>query len=287
MNNCLVTRLKGNVNDDTLLKLGEIKVEFLKTSIQTTGDLGDNFVINEDGKYTLSLEGGKFNASSQIEQDATSVTISSGVAVVGVDTVGAKMSIMKKYGITRWFERPASESVPIFKPWDISLLQYSSGLYFIKTHSAFGDISKLPKNNYTSLNFNFSGIYGNAEELTEGVTTYNTVDLQVRKCANITGNVENLGKFFRFVADNSGLSGSIEKWIEARMALGVTSTSQRHSLGGSKVKFINNLMSEGTYLWISYTSTTAEVAINPGGSAWVKYTGGVWYDHNGNPYTPQ
>jgi len=288
MNNCLVTKLKGNVNDDALLKLGELRVKFLKTSIQTTGENGDNLVISGNSPYKLSLKGGHFNGSPQIEQGATEVTIPSGVAVIGVDTIGAVMSVLQKYGITRWEERAATESAPMLEPWDISFLQYSEGLTLIRTNSAFGDITKLPKNDYTKLMFNFSNVYGNAEALVENInpSTHN-IDLCVRSCANVIGNVANMAAFFRFVADKSGLSGSLEKWVEARMALGLTSGRERHNIGGSNIKFINQAIREGTFLWTSYTENSAEIALSASGAAWVTYTNGVWYDHNGNPYTPQ
>ena len=288
MKNCYVTTLNGNISDDNILKLGEMKVKFLKASIQTTGENGDNLVINEGIAYALSLKGGHFNASTQIEQGATEVTIPSGVAVIGVDTIGAVMSVLQKYGITRWEERAATESEPMLEPWDISFLQYSAGLTLIKTNSAFGDITKLPKNDYTKLIFNFSKVYGNAESLVENINpSTHLIDLCVRSCADVTGNVANLGKFFRFVADKSGLSGSLEKWIEARMALGLTSERERHNIGGSKIKFINQTIPEGTFLWTSYTENSAEISLSAQGSSWVTYTGGVWYDHNGNSYTPE
>ncbi len=286
MDNCLVTKLKGIVNDDALLKLGELRVKFLKTSIQTTGANGDNLVINETSPYTLSLKGGHFNASPQIGQGATEVTIPSGVAVIGVDTIGATMSVLQKYGITRWEERAATESDPMLEPWDIDFLKYAENLTHILTNSAFGDIAKLPKNNYTKFHFNFSGVYGNVKEALEGATG-NNIDLNVRSCAGIVGDVKDLQMCVRFVADKSGLSGSLEKWVEARMALGLTSVRIRHNIGGSNIKFINQSIAEGTFLWTSYSANSAEIALGQSAAAWVTYTGGVWYDHNGNPYTPQ
>lgn len=251
MNDCLVTKLKASVNDDSLLKLGEIKLTIAPTSesktlaIASTEPIIVEIVKAISGDGTFSWSGGTNVSKATIPPILDSyytLTFSEGEYIV---------SISNKYAITRL------ESTDSLNVLDLNGdLSYSEGLFsFILsvknfTNDNISQFGNLPiKSFITNSNNNLKGsinsfsnltsissinlnasedndkIYGNISAFS---LSKNIERCQLSRCLNIEGNINvfnNSIKLAYLDVYHTKVIGDIDALAQAQIAAGRTTGS--------------------------------------------------------------
>ena len=89
---CLVTKLKGSVDDDSLLKIGEFRMKFDMTSdmnlegSDTHGHIDVDQVQNSGG-YTVSVIGNGYIGTSDSDVTSRSINVTSPTSIYFTDNV--------------------------------------------------------------------------------------------------------------------------------------------------------------------------------------------------------
>ena len=167
MGNCLITKLKSVVSDDSILKLGEFRFSIAEYS---DSDSLENFnIVPEVGVYLdiVALKGHFTNNSNN--NIGTSIQVTSGGASVRA-TSGAVLSVPNKY-LVREIKVGTSIGKPALK-FDLSALQGMVDL----------TVLQLPRN------CEISGDLSNLSELV------NLTNLNLTRQRDITGNIDGLAK---------------------------------------------------------------------------------------------
>ena len=202
---CLVTKLKGSVNDDTLLKLGEFRVKFDMTSDVNLDDTHTHGYINvgqvlSSGGYTVSVIGNGYIGTSDSDVTSKSLNIASSANIYLTDDV-EELSFSNKYNIRTLSCRYCRDAI-----FDIADLGYSP-LVNLELYSSgvYGDVSNLFKNSDMSSTISSSML-----------VLYNKTDRESNKglYGDITETVKRIAKnpnglgYLNFNAPN--VSGKIE-----------------------------------------------------------------------------
>ena len=180
MGNCLVTKLARSVNNQSLLKLGEIKIT---SNLKTIGNSGDYIRVDgsADKPVTLKMETGYFRASKNSNDSiGTEITVNS-VMEIFPSTGEHVISVIPKYNIL------FLQNVAV----DIDNLKFSKNLKnLILLPSSCGDISSLKDlTMLTSLNLSKTKIHGDISSLKNLTELTSIVMLNVQ----ISGDIASLG----------------------------------------------------------------------------------------------
>lgn len=204
---CLVTKLKGSVNDDSLLKLGEFRMKFDMTSDVSPKDSNTHGHINvdqtpESGGYTVSVIGNGYIGTSDSNVTNKSINVTSSTDIYLTDDV-EELSFSNKYNIKTISCRYCRDA--IFNIADlnysplINLELYSSGIY--------GDVSNLFKNSDMSNALSSSmlvlytktgresnkGLYGDITETVKRVAANpNGISFIMFNIPNVSGKIEGI-----------------------------------------------------------------------------------------------
>lgn len=251
MNNCLVTKLKASINDDSLLKLGEIKLTIAPTSksktlmIASTEHIVVEIVKVISGNGTFSWNGGTNVSKATIPpilDSYYSLTFSEGEYIV---------SISNKYAITR-IESNDSLNVLALN----GDLSYSEGFFSLVlnvknfTNDDISQFGNLPIKNFiintnnnlmgsinsfsnltsiTQININASEdnnkIYGNISAFS---LSKNIEKCQLSRCLNIEGNINVFNSSIKLAyldVYHTKVIGDIDALAQAQIAAGRTSGS--------------------------------------------------------------
>ena len=214
---CLVTKLNGTVNNDSLLKLGEVKFKFNKVVNPTSNT--QNFYIAVNKPTTLKINGGGFFTDKNLtEHKGNTLTIDankSGLYFVSNNDV--EISVIDKYNLT---ELKNYDSITAsgkedfsnkFKDFDLSNLIYCAALkkIIIANTSASGDIASLGKLvNLTYLSVANTSASGDIASFSKLV---NLTNLNVAN-TSVSGDIASLGKLVNLTnlnVTNTSVSGDI------------------------------------------------------------------------------
>lgn len=171
MGNCLVTKLKGSVNDTSILRLGELRVHFNKVSAPNGATQGINVRFDEECSLeVLGNEEAYFTDVTLAENKGKKISAQVGIMDIVVSNNDCDVAILNKYAITS-FETTnynyttSAESKSI----NINYFKYSKRL--------------------TKLNVGRMQSSGDIESMKDltNLTIFN-----VYGCRNITGDISNL-----------------------------------------------------------------------------------------------
>lgn len=238
MGNCLVTKLKGSVNDTSILRLGELRVHFNKVSDPTGATQGINVGFDEECSLeVLGNEEAHFTNETLAENKGKKISVTVGRKNIFVSNNDCDVAILNKYAITsfestnyNYTTSPGSKSINIndFKyskrltKLDVSYMQASGDIESIKDltnltkflvyncRNITGDISNLKNlTSLTNLILNSVPITGDIANIS-GMTGLTKLDIANTK---VTGNIEALKNMTRLSSLNieglSGLSGNL------------------------------------------------------------------------------
>ena len=267
-NNCLVTKLKANVNDNSLLKVGEMFIDIIEQ--ETPTNITNRLYLNSSSDLIIEVENGEANITldSNMESGWTNkITLpySSGVspAPVFVRNGNYRVKVKSKYNLLevgRWTENMFQEAISV----DTKYLKYSHGLVNIYSKLS-GDISNLIGcTKLLNLGWYYEpgkGIDGAYKKLTgnlsdlASLTALIAINLQF---SNLTGSLSDLAPLTALTNINlwgsSNLTGSLSD-LAPLTALTSINVSSCPNITGT----INDLTQPLTFISVYYTQVTGEL----------------------------
>lgn len=208
-NNCLVTKLKGTVNNDSLLKLRELRFKAPSGLTKISGGIYNSpVVINLISGNATAYKG----TTEPLAETSFPVTTGDGNAVQITTTSECVFSIIEKYKVR------TINGILIAGDIDLAEFKYANGLVGLSAGSQakniHGDIKDLLNEdcptkpfNSSSISFaNCSKIYGDFSDLAYFTSDINTFSVNVY---------------------NTQIAGSIEKYVAKCVAspVGITTKS--------------------------------------------------------------
>lgn len=143
MGECLVTRLKGSINDSALSKLGELKGNVILE------DSSFNFISSV--QQTISLLENATGGFKGNNNAKTIVAPANGTISLGVNKGKGVISIPNKYAIVRWEDYDSCEI-------NLDDLAYSNGLNYFRGKAVKGMLSSIAKYNLVRCMVNGSAL---------------------------------------------------------------------------------------------------------------------------------
>ena len=282
-NNCLVTKLKANVNDNSLLKVGEMFIDIIEQKTPT--NITNRLYLNSSSDLIIEVENGEANITldSNMESGWTNkITLpySSGVspAPVFVRNGNYRLKVLSKYNLTevgRYTESVNQKAISV----DTKYLKYSHGLVNIYSKLS-GDISNLI--GCTKLKILMS--IGLANKLTGNLSdlapltalnklilsyadklTGNLSDLapltalsyiNLGECKNITGTINDLRQPLTNIdVYNTQVTGELIEFVKTQRSVGRTTGTCYSNWWGDKITF-NGSVPSANQLHLSWTENT-------------------------------
>lgn len=256
MKNCLVTKLKGSVNNDSLEKLGKIRVLFSNTVN------GERVPIIVVGSYIDA------NVATNLGAAGTPIDTSAGQQVTVTTAGNYEIDVLDKYSVTTFRILEILNNTNIIREQiNLSNFKYCTSLTRIEgkrtgTIDYFvGEISDLPTS-VTTIDFtgssrisgqvkdinrltaltslrigNVQGITGDISEL----NVNNTIELlNIQSCMNITGDTATLGAKLPALTDvSTRLSGTMEDFAAAQVEAGRTSGTCKFTNRSAQTRYIH------------------------------------------------
>lgn len=189
MGNCLVTKLKGTVQNSDLLRVGELRICVHKIDNPSSETQRINMNFTEDVKLEI-IGDGYFTNNTLVSNLGKSLTVKANTeSLVYVSNGDFEIAILNKYALNKINTRTNKKTA--IK--DIADLKYSSSLNYLAINSVenvgyFSDIKSLTTLGYLSVsNANINGNLSDLESLTN--LTYLIIGNTSNK---ITGNVRSL-----------------------------------------------------------------------------------------------
>lgn len=187
-NDCLVTKLKASVDNDNLVKIGEMRVSFAAGTTHTTNT--HQFKVFGSEAITLTVKNGFIATSVDAASGVTTVTIPAAtdpnaVQMYYVSNTDAVITISNKYSI-RYFRMGSAGAV------DIDDLKYSDELFNLTindSQKSIGHLSSLSdKTAMVQLYIRNTQITGDLNEIA------GLVNMQTMNLSNtvIGGNISNI-----------------------------------------------------------------------------------------------
>jgi hypothetical protein len=209
MGNCLVTKLKGTVQNSDLLRVGELRICVHKIDNPSSETQRINLNFTEDVKLEI-IGDGYFTNATLVSNLGKSLTAKANTeSLVYVSNGDFEIAILNKYALTKINTRTNKKTA--IK--DIADLKYSSSINYIAVNSVenvsyFSDLKSLKTLTYLSIsNANINGNLSDLEPLT------NLLYLIIGNTSNkITGNVSSLKaitKLNTLVILNSDVTGDL------------------------------------------------------------------------------
>jgi hypothetical protein len=298
VNECLVTKLKSVVNNDSLEILGTIELDVIPMTI-TSGEQQQKMSIGtQEGEVVVTVSDGGYYATTLAGLDVEGSRLTS-YTVPASETGYAyplyfkndsyKIRIKSKYKVYRIALPDATSghiiNINVDKIHDcydlVSLKSNTSKMYGdiailascpISTFAAYGcaglygDIKNL--NQAKSLNIYGTGISGNIADLNSSI-----VEFEGSRCSGITGNINVFKNATVARVAQTNISGSIQSLVETAWEGGRRNGTLTVNIADSQIQSMSGVVTN-TPIIITFTETSATVK-NQGGE--VKHTyNGTW-----------
>ena len=270
--NCLVTKYKATVNDNSLLKVGEMFIDIIEQESPTnqsnrlylnTGNTSDLVVEVEDGAANLTLD------ENMVSGWTNKITLSKSVtapAPIFVRNGNYRLKVTSKYNLTevgRYTESITQKAISVdvkylkYSPNLVNLITCLSGnlanisgctklhrLSTISKSNLTGDLSDLaPLTALTNLDLSSSiNITGSLSDLAPLTALTN---LNLYFCENVTGSLSDLAPLTALtdlkLGNTSNLTGDIKDIRQPLKSLDVYNTN----ITGELIEFVKTQRAEG------------------------------------------
>ena len=194
--NCLVTKYKATVNDNSLLKVGEMFIDIIEQESPTnqsnrlylnTGNTSDLVVEVEDGAANLTLD------ENMVSGWTNKITLSKSVtapAPIFVRNGNYRVKVLSKYNLTevgRWTESTTQRAISV----DVKYLKYSPNLVnlLVGLSGNLANISGCTKLNRIS---NLAGSPNLTGSLSDLAPLTALTNLNLAGSPNLTGSLSDL-----------------------------------------------------------------------------------------------
>ena len=292
--NCLVTKYKATVNDNSLLKVGEMFIDIIEQESPTnqsnrlylnTGNTSDLVVEVENGEANITLD------ENMVSGWTNKITLSKSVtapAPIFVRNGNYRVKVLSKYNLTevgRWTESIIQKAISV----DVKYLKYSPNLVNLLvglsgdlanisgctklnrisnlkiSPNLTGSLSDLaPLTALTSLNLTCAtNITGSLSDLAP-LTALTTISLL--GATNITGNIKDIRQPVTSLSIyNTGIVGELIEFVKTQRAAGRTTGSCNNGgWWGNNITFNGSNSGGGaqTLSWTENTITNNGVTVN-------------------------
>ena len=210
MNKCLVTKLNGTVDNDSLMHIGEFRIKLGKVSNPTKDSQLIKIGVTSDTELRI-VGDGYFTDSTLTQNKGKKITISRNDEApneVYVSNGDIELAIMNKYNL---FEITMPNSIYNGdRAYDLDALKYSTQLRRIDTNKSkvFGNLNSLSNcTRLSSINFSDTSVTGNLSIFAD--KDMGVINLNRTAVVGDISNLENsMSLSFLFVS-NSSISGDI------------------------------------------------------------------------------
>jgi hypothetical protein len=243
MANCFFKKLKGSVQNDSLVKLGELVIDVVPNI--SYNEYSSFIYLCVEDNTTVTLSDGAYCGTSfeTIESEhLTSISFTAGQGrQLFFANVAGKIHIPSKYKISQYEDYNGNSIFRI----NLDNLKYCDELAALQTvsYNTEGSIDSILDKNIPSFVSLSNKVSGSSLAFNQSLTRLtlsspnihaNTLDisglsnltiLQLNDCTNIVGDVSNLAQvgLTRCEIDNTGITGSVEAFITAMVQKGITS----------------------------------------------------------------
>ena len=248
-NNCLVTKYKATVNDNSLLKVGEMFIDIIEQKSPTnqsnrlylnTGNTSDLVVEVEDGAANLTLD------ENMVSGWTNKITLSKSVtapAPIFVRNGNYRLKVLSKYNLTEVGRYTVSISQKAISV-DVKYLKYSPNLVnlLVGLSGNLANISGCTKLNMITNLGSSPNLTGSLSDLSP-LTALTSLNLS--SSPNITGSLSDLSPLTALtslsLADNSNVTGDIKDIRQPLTKLSI----HRSNISGELIEFVKTQRSEG------------------------------------------
>lgn len=274
MENCLITKLKGTVNNDSLLKIGELRLN-IKLSAALNNQYYNRLIITPPSgtdTFTVKVSGGhnmwSYNSSNMQANVnwGSEKTFTGGFTICFPETGEYSVSVMSKYSI-KLVEIPFTATNPAI---DVTTFNYSP-LTSIKAQNAraiaslagdFNDFIEHTKSSLGVISAEYQNIYLDVANLTK---LTQLTGAAFPNCKNVTGNVAELGKLSINVnVQGTGVSGNIEDFVKSKVNIAniATGTCPAVNFNNTSVKYKGtpvSIVGSGNIAWEPYGNNQTKI----------------------------
>ena len=210
MNNCLVTTLKAAVNDNSLLRMGEMRIKI--SSIESPNRDTQSITLGFDKRVDLEIIGeGYFTDATLSANNGKKMTASTGQNAIYFSNGNYEIAILDKYSLNYLQTSSRNDKFYPNKAIDLKNLKYLEHLTTVISgaNNLSGDISALSGlTNLTSLSIVNSNLLGDISALS-GLTSLTTLNIGAD---NLSGDISVLSSMTSLTYLNlavNNLSGDI------------------------------------------------------------------------------
>ena len=208
MGKCLVTKLKGAVDNQNLLRIGEMRIKFNKVSNPTDTTQCIILKVSRDTKIEI-IGDGYFTDSSLAQNNGKNLTILANVSTeVYVSNNDIEFSIPDKYAIANISVKEQYRGNASF---DIEGLKFSTSLtnLYLTNMPAYGDIAALKNlTALTNINLDNTQISGDIAAL-KNLTALTKLTASNTQISGDIAALKNLTALTKLTASNTQISGDI------------------------------------------------------------------------------
>lgn len=164
MDKCLVTKLNGSVPNNSLLKIGEMRIKVDK--IDNPTNKSQAIKINIEKPITLTIIGDGYFTDSTLSKNTGKTASLIGEKVLYVSNGDYEISISSKYPLSVIFDGDSAyTSVSSNKLIDVDCLKYSDKLVDFRTKNCIGNIASLNNKNFINIFVQGGDVYGDVSNL--------------------------------------------------------------------------------------------------------------------------
>lgn len=213
MGNCLVTKLKGSISNNELLRIGEMRIRIAKVEDPTDATQGLEIDVNKSVVLKIVSDGYFTDKALNVNKGKT-ITLNAGINGVWVSNNDVEIAILDKYSITkisRNYPNQTSAGYGSNIYLNLSDLKYSTALTSLDLSGAqvTGDIANLKGlTALISLDLRFVPVTGDIaaikpfSKLNNAVLNHVTGDISAINGTKLTSII---------ISNSGGLSGDISK----------------------------------------------------------------------------
>ena len=210
MNNCLVTTLKAVVNNNSLLRMGEMRIKI--SSIESPNEFSQSIKLRFMKNVDLEIIGeGYFTDATLSVNKGKKMTANAGDNIIHFSNGNYEIAVLDKYAIGGLLAAKEDGKFYSNKVININDFKYSNNLVYIITgpNNLTGDISALSRlTSLTQLKISNNNLTGNISALS-GLTSLTVLHIDGN---NLTGDISALSGLTSltiFNGYNNNLSGDI------------------------------------------------------------------------------
>ena len=230
MGKCLITKLNGSVNNNELLRIGEMRMRIAKVENPTDATQGFGIYINKPVVLKI-VDNGYFTDKTLTANKGKTITLNVGSNGVWVSNDNIEIAILDKYSITALsvlYPNQTSADYGLNKYFNLSDLKYSTALASLSAYNTqvTGDIVNLKNlTALTSLSFSNSQVTGDIANL-KGLTALTYLSAYNTQVTGDIANLKGLTALTSLGLSNTKVTGDIAnlKGLTALTSLGLSNT---------------------------------------------------------------